>query len=133
VVARRPDGEFFPVGRAQRGEYANETFFLSEEQALDRLAIHILRDAADALAVMSDGLTRLALKLPGYEPHAPFFQPLFAFAAACDDQKDAEQRLAAFLASERVCARTDDDKTLVLAVSQTGDQDFGLTDGKDPG
>jgi len=69
-----------------------------------------------ALAVMSDGLTRLALKLPANEPHPPFFQPLFAFASAADGQAQAEEQLAAFLASERVCARTDDDKSLVIAV-----------------
>lgn len=50
------------------------------------------------------------------KPHVPFFQPLVAFAARAENQTDAREQLTAFLASERVCARTDDDKTLVLAV-----------------
>jgi hypothetical protein len=55
------------------------------------------------------------VRLPAYEPHAPFFRPLFAFAMESTDSAAAEP-LAAFLASERVTRRTDDDKTLVLAV-----------------
>jgi len=69
------------------------------------------------LALMSDGLSRLALQLPAYTPHAPFFIPLWAFAAQAGMGNLANQELAAFLASDRVCARTDDDKSLVIAVN----------------
>ena len=116
VVAQEPGGELFSVTQAQRGEYANETFFLTQDEGLHRLEIYALNQRVNALAVMSDGLTRLALKMPSYEPHPPFFQPFFSFIHAMQDTIQAEQRLADFLASERVCARTDDDKTLVLAV-----------------
>jgi hypothetical protein len=55
----------------------------------------------------------LALDMARREPHPPFFQPLFAFAQRADA---SQSELLAFLDSERVCARTEDDKTLVLAV-----------------
>ncbi len=116
VIAQEADGALAAVTQAQRGEYANETFFLTQDEALERLEIYVLNQPVSALAVMSDGLTRLALKLPTNEPHLPFFQPLFAFASAADGQLQAEEQLAAFLASERVCARTDDDKSLVIAI-----------------
>jgi hypothetical protein len=77
---------------------------------------------------MSDGLTRLALKMPSYEPHVPFFQPLFAYieeTSPANSNVKAEQQMAAFLASERVSARTDDDKTLVLAVRSTTPDEQG--------
>jgi hypothetical protein len=77
---------------------------------------------------MSDGLTRLALKMPSYEPYVPFFQPLFAYiegTSTANWNGNAEQQMAAFLASERVSARTDDDKTLVLAVRLSTPEEQG--------
>ena len=41
--------------------------------------------------------------------------------AAMENEKKARKELEAFLASERVCARTDDDKTLLLAARNRGD------------
>ena len=128
VAAGAVDGEgedLFSVTHLQRGEYANETHFLTQEDALDRLTIEVIERPVRGFAVMSDGLIRLALKMPGQEPHAPFFVPLFRFAGslkaalaeqAAEPAPDAEAQLASFLDSERVNARTDDDKSLVLAV-----------------
>ncbi|HEX7975330.1 MAG TPA: PP2C family serine/threonine-protein phosphatase [Anaerolineales bacterium] len=116
VIARTPGGELLPVTRTQRGEYANETYFLCQEDALDLVEYHVLQQPVSGLAMMSDGLIRLALKLPSQEPHAPFFQPLFAFAVSAGPMQQAAGQLAAFLDSERVRQRTDDDKALVLAV-----------------
>jgi hypothetical protein len=75
------------------------------------------RPAPSRFAVFSDGLLRLAINLATGEPHAPFFRPLFAFAAAGDASGVVarEAELAAFLHSDRVCARSDDDKTILLA------------------
>jgi hypothetical protein len=116
VVAGESPGELFLVNLPQRGEYANETYFLTQEDALEHVQISVHEKAVNALAVMSDGLTRLAMRLPAQEPHLPFFQPLFAFAANADEEQKAARHLLDFLTSERVCSRTDDDKSLVLAV-----------------
>lgn len=114
VIAGSEACDLFSVHRAQRGEYANETYFLTQDDALERVEFQFVERAVNYLAVMSDGLTRLALKMPAYEPYLPFFRPLFDFAAAAGE--DAAGRLEQFLVSERVNARTDDDKSLVLAV-----------------
>jgi hypothetical protein len=113
VVAQEAGGRLFAATRAQKGEYANETHFLTQRDAHKHLKVHTCFCPIVALAVMSDGLLRLALKLPSGDPHQPFFQPLFRFAAAAGDSADGQ--LADFLTSERVCARSDDDKSLVLA------------------
>lgn len=120
VVAQAADGSLLAVTQPQRGEYANETYFLVQEDALEHLEIVLLEAPLQALAVLSDGLLRLAMQMPANEPHAPFFTPLFAFAAAASDPESAAGQLGAFLDSERVCARTDDDKSLVLAVCRNG-------------
>jgi hypothetical protein len=116
VVIEDEQGELRALTQPQRGEYANETYFLIQEDALEQVQIENWEWAVRGLAVMSDGLMRLALKLPLHEPHQPFFKPLFAFAAGVDDAQEAALQLGAFLESERVCERTDDDKALVLAV-----------------
>lgn len=122
VIVVDGEGSLFAATRLQRGEYANETHFISEEDALEQMAVEVLEMNVAALAVMSDGLIRLALKMPAQQPHAPFFQPLFRFASSVQADSEAEQQasqqLAEFLTSERVNARTDDDKSLVLAVRE---------------
>jgi hypothetical protein len=115
VVAQDADGNLFLTARPQRGEYANEAYFLTMPDGLSYLSIHTSRQFIRSLVLTTDGLLRLAFKLPDYEPSPQFFQPLLAFTAAADDPEQARSDLAAFLDSERVNSRTDDDKTLVLA------------------
>jgi Protein phosphatase 2C len=116
VVVQTGEDELVAVTHPQRGEYANETYFLVQEDALEHLQVQVLHYPIRGLAVLSDGLMRLALQMPANLPHAPFFKPLFAFAASVSDPEAATGQLASFLSSERVSARTDDDKSLVLAI-----------------
>jgi hypothetical protein len=116
VIVQTGEEELQAVTQPQRGEYANETYFLVQEDALEHLQVQVLHYPVRRLAVLSDGLIRLALQMPANLPHVPFFKPLFAFAASVKDSETAAVQLASFLSSERVSARTDDDKSLVLAV-----------------
>jgi hypothetical protein len=105
------NGVYTALTQPQRGEFANETFFIVMDGA--RPDVYSARRRIESLALTTDGLTRIAME-KGNQPHAPFFKPLFDFAAQAGDE--AAQQLAGFMASERVCERSDDDKTLVLAV-----------------
>jgi hypothetical protein len=115
VVARGDGGDLCALTQPVRGEYANETVFLTSPTALASLQVVVRPGPIPALAVMSDGLLRLAVQLPQGDPFAPFFGPLFAFAAAIQDETQAGRDLAAFLASPRVAERSDDDRALFLA------------------
>ena len=115
VVACREGGELFAATSPQHGEYANETFFLTMDGVLRQVDFCAYARSVTALAVLTDGLIRLAMNLATNEPHAPFFQPLLAFAAQLEDEQEGQEQLVALLASQRVNDRTDDDKTLVLA------------------
>jgi hypothetical protein len=132
VVADHGEG-LFAATRLQRGEYANETHFLTEADALDQVVVDVFEQPAQLLAVMSDGLIRLALRMPSQEPHAPFFEPLFRFTRQVAGDDNAAGPLAAFLKSERVNARTDDDKSLVLAVRSILDDPEAQPAGQDRG
>lgn len=115
VVAEDIDGNVSLTVPPQRGEYANESYFLTMPDGLNFLDIYVMQQFVHSLVLTTDGLLRLAFKLPGYEPSTQFFQPLLTFVALMDSPEQAQVELDAFLNSERVNARTDDDKTLVLA------------------
>jgi hypothetical protein len=119
AVATLDGGDWYLAATPQRGEYANETYFLTQADSLPPVDVRVYADPVHAVAVMTDGLLRLVLDLNRNQPHRPFFQPLLAFAAQVSDAREGEAQLTAFLDSDRVCARTDDDKTLVLAARQT--------------
>jgi hypothetical protein len=99
----------------EASEYANETDFLTDDRFADRFRF-VATGPIDELAVLTDGLQRLALDYATKSPHAPFFTPLFARLRAEPDPEALFAPLRDFLGSPRVNARTDDDKTLVLAV-----------------
>ncbi len=115
IVVQDNRGDLHPLTTPQNGEHANETTFLISEGALQTAQIRLWRGEAAHLALFTDGLQRLALKLPEGTPHAPFFTPLLQFAANIEDEAEARRQLETFLRSPRITNRTDDDLTLILA------------------
>lgn len=115
VVVADVNGGCFPVTTPAHGEYLNETTFLISPGALDKLQLIVWRGPLAHLAVFSDGLQMLALKMPGGVPHPPFFAPLFRFLSSQPDEDQAQASLLSFLTSPRLRERADDDLTLVLA------------------
>ena len=126
IVARDANGDVFAITTPPDAEYANATTFLTSPDALQSAQfVHIHKPAA-SLCLFSDGLQRLALKLPEGTPHAPFFAPLFRFLAEATDPSAANAQLAAFLRSPRIADRADDDLTLLLAAREgTGNREQG--------
>jgi hypothetical protein len=100
------------------GEYANMTHFVTDENAISVLATKAYLGPASRVAVFSDGLQRLALNMATNTAHEPFFAPFFkVLASSTPEQEDAlHGALVRFLSSPSVNERTDDDKTLALAV-----------------
>jgi hypothetical protein len=114
VVAQLADGEVVTVSPPQNGEYANQTLPLTLPMALETAQFEAWQVPVAALALFTDGLQYLAIHHRDHSPHVPFFMPLFRQLPGVTDAVAAARRLADFLASGRVCAHTDDDKTLVL-------------------
>lgn len=117
VDAPEPVG-YAPVFWPQSGEYANMTFFATEPEALSRLEVAFVRDRiVEDVALFSDGLQGLALRFDARAAHAPFFRPMFGQLCGrpTGDTPKLVAGLREFLDSPRINARTDDDKTLVLA------------------
>jgi serine/threonine protein phosphatase PrpC len=109
------DGEVVAVTWPQIGQYANITTFITTNGALDSMQFEQLDGKISAIAGFTDGLQMLALDFATLKAHAPFFAPMFTSVRECDDETGLIAPLRGFLASDSVTARTDDDKTLVLA------------------
>jgi hypothetical protein len=121
IVVDGPEPDrYAPFVWPRRGEYANETFFATDDRAAEWLDLDVLPRRIEEIALLTDGLQDLVLDQARRAPHAPFFARVFApFRAATDDCAALSAQLAALLASPRVRARTDDDTTLILATRRT--------------
>ena len=115
LVAGDVEGNVIGLTVPQTGEYINQTIFLTSPDALNTAQLRIWRGTVAHVAILSDGLQMLALRMPGWIPHAPFFSPLFRFVAKAADEAETKKQLEAFLRSPRIRERADDDLTLLLA------------------
>ncbi len=133
VAIMSPDGScFFQIGDGaivlrshgvcgavfwpQSGEYVNTTTFITSKEYRDQLQFYVTPDPYSEVALFTDGIERLALRFDSQTPHPPFFEPLFQALGTLDNWQSLGDNLEQFLKSESVCSRSDDDKTLILAI-----------------
>jgi hypothetical protein len=138
VVITSPDSsKFFQIGDGaivirrgrvygvvfwpQSGEYANSTNFVTSDDYRDRLDFMTIANGCSDVALLTDGLERLALSFNQQTPHTPFFEPLFKALRTTDDLAGLSEGLRTFLGSQSVQNRSDDDKTLILATRRHAD------------
>jgi hypothetical protein len=108
----------------QRGEYANTTFFLTDDDAIERFQVEALPGAISDIALMSDGLEPLALYYASKTVHEPFFNGMFRPLLQSDGIKEIShlsESLQQFLSSDQVGSRTDDDVSIILATRRNQD------------
>jgi len=120
VVKENNSDDWFAVSWPQHGEYASTTFFMTDDADL-RLRITRYQKQIDAVSLFSDGLERLALDFSNQMPFPRFFDAVIApVIASTFHGKDPvlSAALKDYLGSASILARTDDDKTLILAVRQ---------------
>jgi len=101
----------------QQGEYVNTTNFLTDADARQKIFCEVKSGAAEEVALLTDGLQGLVLDYRAQSAHSPFFAPLFAWLRprSGGHSKELSESLTTYLNSEKINARTDDDKTLILA------------------
>lgn len=100
----------------QSGEYANTTNFLTDAAFKESLQFVVRQGRITEFAGFTDGLERLILRFDDRTVHRPALGPMFDQLRAAADEKALFAPLRGFLQSEPVNARTNDDKTLILAV-----------------
>jgi hypothetical protein len=121
VVSNRAEPDDYGwVFWPQHGEFANQTNFITQDNANEVLEFELEERCVDEIAVFTDGLERLVLDLQEKTAHAPFFRTLFGWLvktepAAVGENIPASQVVSRYLGSKQINDRTDDDKTLILA------------------
>jgi hypothetical protein len=99
-----------------KGEFINETIFVTTPQASDYMGTCVKSVLSPFLCAATDGLERVAIRLQDWKPYAPFFKPFEACLRQLPTQAEQHDYLKTFLESERLNAKTDDDKTLLVCL-----------------
>ena len=119
IVAAPAGGAYELITNPDRGEYANETSFVTQSASVASSQIRVLPDFRPRnIAMFSDGIQNLVLDYRDRTepiPHAPFFAGVFSWLENQPDGLPAYTGLRSFLGSQRVRARTNDDVSLLLA------------------
>jgi serine/threonine protein phosphatase PrpC len=102
----------------EQGEYANMTYFVTDDDFREHIRIDHKETPPDEVALFTDGLQNLVLSFSSRTVHEGFFRPLFAALRSepGNECQSLSAHLAALLLRDDVNARSDDDKTLILAV-----------------
>lgn len=118
VVRDRDTADFSWMFWPQHGEFANTTNFLTQDNFEGALEIEIVEGELCEIAIFSDGIERLVLDIAGMTVHTPSLKPIFTWLAGTAPTVGTTipaPGLVAYLGSEQINRRTDDDKTLVMA------------------
>ncbi|RUT07143.1 hypothetical protein DSM106972_024040 [Dulcicalothrix desertica PCC 7102] len=101
---------FFPP---DKGEYANETIFVTSKDADYKMDVLY---NPKFICASTDGLERLAINFRDWKPSSGFFKPFEEGLKITEKLEQEEEDIKKWLTSEDVNTRTDDDKTLLLCL-----------------
>lgn len=118
LVTRLQGGDYRLLLQPDKGEFINETTFVTSRNALQEMQIEALSGKQEFICASTDGLERVAIRLSDWTPFPPFFKPLEKYLAETQNPELEDQYLLGFLNSERLNARISDDKTLLLGQCQ---------------
>lgn len=125
MVVRSGEEEWSYVFWPQHGEFINTTHFLTDPSSLENFEYDMRADAIEEIAVFTDGIESLVLHYASQTVHAPFFNRIFSPVRSIEQtgqNAEISDKLGAYLESDAICQRTDDDKTLLLASRLTATQ-----------
>ena len=120
IVVLTPEHEWSWVFWPMHGEYANTTYFVTDDAAAKNLQFEARPRPVREIAAFTDGLEPLVLEFKTKSAFQPFFgrmfRPLRASTVAGRDEQLSAQ-LTAYLRSPVITAKADDDLTLVMATT----------------
>ncbi|MBC5794133.1 protein phosphatase 2C domain-containing protein [Sphaerospermopsis sp. LEGE 00249] len=117
IVMGSQDGEYQMLFKPDKGEFFNETTFVTSANALEEMQVQVISGKQEFICASTDGLEKVAIRFSDWKPHAPFFKPLEEYLRETDKPGGNDDNyINVFLNSERLNSRTDDDKTLLLCL-----------------
>jgi hypothetical protein len=123
VISEKGSQEFSPMFWPQHGEFANQTNFITQSNIEDLLEFVNLSQQFDQIALFTDGLERLILNFSSKTVYAPSLDSIFAWLKTIEQgqRNHPSEAFIAYLNSDQINKRTDDDKTLVMATRRQVD------------
>ena len=101
-----------------KGEFINETTFITSGNISEIMQVQTIVGNLKFICASTDGLENVCINLRDWLPFAPFFKPLETYLEETNNPEKDKQYLIQFLESECLQSRTNDDKTLLLCLSQ---------------
>jgi hypothetical protein len=120
VVSLQDEPSYQLLFHPDKGEFINETSFITSGNALDRMKVNVLMGKQKFICASTDGLENVSLSSRNWLPFSPFFKPLETYIKQTNNPEINKQYLINFLGSERLQSRTDDDITLLLCFYEFG-------------
>ena len=102
-----------------KGEYINETVFVTSENAIDYMQVSVRTGHHAFVCAATDGLEKVAIRFHDWQAFDPFFKPFLECLRTVPDPEERQAYLETFLESERLNAKTDDDKTLLVCLYES--------------
>lgn len=125
------------VSAPEVNEYVNEVSFISSDHWRTALRATGPIHHVSAVAVFTDGCQRACLIRKGsrVEPLEGFFCPLFTHVSSCNGELEVNASITELLTSKPLQESSDDDKTLLVAVTRqlAGDEGALVLAGSSPG
>ena len=113
IVFKPVGGDYQLLFQPDKGEYINETTFVTASNALQDIQIRVLAKPVAFICMATDGVEKVSVNYTNWEPFPPFFQPLEEYLQQTENPLDED--LKEFLEREDLNKLTTDDKTLLLA------------------
>lgn len=118
VVHSPEDSKYQLLFKPNKGEYANQTTFVTSSNALSEMKVTVLGHR-QFICASTDGLERVALNICDWTPGEIFFEPLEQYVQMSTEE-EAKNYIKNFLQSQKLNSRTDDDKTLLVCLYDKG-------------
>lgn len=111
--------EYSLMFKPVKGEYINETDFVTSKNAIDSLQVQSFEWDPGFICMATDGIEKVSVRMSDWSPHAPFFKPFDDYIQPGGTTAGESNFLEEFLNSERLNAKTDDDKTMLIAAPRS--------------
>jgi serine/threonine protein phosphatase PrpC len=116
IVGSMGDGTYQLMFQPDKGEFVNQTTFVTASTALEDLQFRVIPGSPRFICAATDAFERLALKTQDWSTHPPFFKPLEEYLLETPSPEEDDTYITGFLDSEHLNSHTDDDKTLLLCL-----------------
>lgn len=114
LLGRPAGGDLRMLVKPNRGEYVNETVFVTSKTEKPERETLFLPSAFEFICASSDGIERVAIKYADWTPHEPFFSPLEEYMLTRPSPEQGQKDVREYLEREKFDAKIDDDRAMVL-------------------